>query len=83
MPASEAFKPELVMISAGFDSRAGDPLGQFRLADEDFAELTALVRSIARQFAGSRIVSVLEGGYNLSGLGKAAAAHVKALTQEG
>ena len=51
MPAAERFRPDLVMISAGFDSRAGDPLGQFTLTDADFAELTALVAEIARQHA--------------------------------
>ena len=54
VPAAERFKPELVMISAGFDSRAGDPLGQFTLTDPDFADLTALVAEIARQHARGR-----------------------------
>src|SRR5258708_291678 len=80
-PAADQFKPDLVMISAGFDSRIGDPLGQFTLADQDFAELTTFMMEIAAKHAGGRLVSVLEGGYNLSGLASAAAAHVKALTQ--
>jgi len=78
--AADRFKPELVLLSAGFDSRSGDPLGQFTLSDEDFAELTAVMLGIADKHAGGRLVSVLEGGYNLSGLASAAAAHVKALT---
>jgi len=80
VPAAERFRPELVMISAGFDSRAGDPLGRFTLADADFAELTALVAEIARQHARGRVVSVLEGGYSLDGLASAVGAHVGRLS---
>jgi len=79
VPAADDFKPELVVISAGFDSRRGDPLGGFGLSDDDFAELSALVLSIARRHARGRVVSLLEGGYALSGLGTAAAAHAAAL----
>ena len=81
LPAADRFKPDLVLISAGFDSRAGDPLGGFRLTDEDFADLTRLVAGIAREHAGGRLVSVLEGGYALEGLASASAAHVRALTE--
>jgi acetoin utilization deacetylase AcuC-like enzyme len=77
--AADAFKPELVLLSAGFDSRSGDPLGQFTLGDQDFADLTAVMLEIAGTHAGGRLVSVLEGGYNLSGLASAATAHVRAL----
>jgi acetoin utilization deacetylase AcuC-like enzyme len=79
LPAADAFKPELVLVSAGFDSRIDDPLGGFTLTDDDFAELTALVRGIADAHAGGRLVSTLEGGYNLAGLASAAASHVRAL----
>jgi acetoin utilization deacetylase AcuC-like enzyme len=79
MPAADRFKPDLVLISAGFDSRRDDPLGRFTLEDEDFAELTAIMLEIAAKHSGGRLVSVLEGGYNLAGLGSAAAAHVKTL----
>jgi acetoin utilization deacetylase AcuC-like enzyme len=79
MPAMRDFKPDLVLISAGFDSRLGDPLGQFKLSDTDFVDLTGVMLEIADHYAGGRLVSVLEGGYNLSGLGAAAAAHVGAL----
>lgn len=79
MPAAREYRPELVLISAGFDSRAGDPLGRFTLTDEDFAALTGAVMEIAGDTAGGRVVSVLEGGYNLAGLASAAAAHVAAL----
>jgi acetoin utilization deacetylase AcuC-like enzyme len=79
VPAMERFRPEFVLISAGFDSREGDPLGQFRLTDQDFADLTEVVREIAERSAEGRVVSLLEGGYNLSGLASAATAHVRAL----
>ncbi len=78
-PAVEAFRPELVLISAGFDSREGDPLGGFLLRDQDFAEMTRLLMAMAQKYAKGRLVSLLEGGYNLHGLAKAAAAHVQAL----
>jgi acetoin utilization deacetylase AcuC-like enzyme len=80
VPAMEKFRPELVFISAGFDSREGDPLGNFLLTDRDFADLTKIVRSIAEKSAQGRVVSVLEGGYNLAGLASAATAHVAALS---
>ena len=80
VPAAERFRPQLVMISAGFDSRAGDPLGKFTLTDADFAELTAIVAGIARQHAGGRVVSVLEGGYSRDGLARAVSAHLDRLT---
>jgi acetoin utilization deacetylase AcuC-like enzyme len=79
VPAMRSFRPELVLISAGFDSRIDDLLGQFTLTDEDFADLTEAVMEIADAYAGGRLISVLEGGYNLSGLASAAAAHVRAL----
>ena len=62
--AAKEFQPELVLISAGFDSRFGDPLGEFTLSDDDFGELTAIMLEIADMHAGGRLVSVLEGGYN-------------------
>ncbi|MEO8370103.1 MAG: histone deacetylase [Candidatus Solibacter sp.] len=77
LPVAASFKPELVLISAGFDSRIGDPLGRFTLTDEDFADLTRTVMSIG----DGRVVSLLEGGYNLAGLALAAAAHVAALLE--
>ncbi|MBI3209220.1 MAG: histone deacetylase [Candidatus Solibacter usitatus] len=77
--AAAAFKPDLVMISAGFDSRMGDPLGRFRLTDDDFRDLTLVMMEIAGRFAHGRLVSVLEGGYSLNGLASGVTAHVKAL----
>jgi acetoin utilization deacetylase AcuC-like enzyme len=79
VPAADRFRPQLVLVSAGFDSRVDDPLGRFTLTDADFAELTGIVREIADRHAGGRIVSTLEGGYSLTGLAAAAAAHLAAL----
>lgn len=77
--AMKKFKPELVLISAGFDAHEDDLLGHFNLKTEDFAVLTAIVKSIADEHAQGRIVSVLEGGYNLEALGDSVVAHVKEL----
>ncbi len=79
LPAMEWFRPALVLISAGFDSRRGDPLGRFRLHDGDFRELTETVLEIAERWAQGRVVSVLEGGYSLQGMPSAAAAHLRGL----
>jgi acetoin utilization deacetylase AcuC-like enzyme len=79
MPAAEKFRPGLVLISAGFDSRIGDPLGRFTLTDDDFSCLTLRVMDFADRSAGGRVVSMLEGGYDLQGLASATAAHVEAL----
>jgi len=73
------YRPELVIISAGFDSKLGDPLGQFQLTDDDFSELTHVIRSIAKEYAESRVLSILEGGYNLDDLSQACVAHLGAL----
>jgi len=79
LPAATAFRPDFVILSAGFDSRHDDPLGRFVLKDADFAELTSLMLEIAARSAGGRLLSVLEGGYNLTGLASAAVAHLDAL----
>lgn len=80
-PAAEAFRPDLVIISAGFDSREGDPLGRFRLTDDDFVELTELLLEIADKHSGGRVLSVLEGGYSLPGLQAGVAAHLGRLAK--
>ena len=77
--AMTKYRPELVIISAGFDSRLGDPLGQFRLTDDDFRALTKIILDLAKEHADGKVVSVLEGGYDLNGLGKAAATHAKSI----
>ncbi|MFC1497734.1 histone deacetylase [Verrucomicrobiota bacterium] len=80
VPAMVKFKPEFVFISAGFDARAGDLIGNLMLTDKDFAELTGILIEIAEKYASGHIVSALEGGYTLSGLASAAGAHVKSLS---
>ena len=82
LPAAEKFKPELVLISAGFDARKDDLLGDFRVTDEGFAELTRLVMQISKRDAESRLVSFLEGGYNTQGLALGVESHVKALMEK-
>jgi acetoin utilization deacetylase AcuC-like enzyme len=79
IPAADEFRPELVLISAGFDSRGGDPLGNFLLTDQDFSDLTTLMMEVADRHCGGRLVSVLEGGYNLAGLTAAVRAHATSL----
>jgi len=79
LPALDAFRPELILISAGFDSKDGDPLGFFHLHDEDFATLTRMLLDFTARRRGARVVSVLEGGYNLDGIGSAVRAHVREL----
>jgi acetoin utilization deacetylase AcuC-like enzyme len=78
---ADKFTPDLILISAGFDAHAGDPLGQLLLADEDFAEMTRTVKQWAADVCAGRIVSCLEGGYNLKTLGATARAHVRALAE--
>ena len=73
------FAPDLIVISAGFDSRRGDPLGGLMLEDKDFAEMTKEVLDLADRHAGGRVVSVLEGGYNLQTLGETIRTHLAAL----
>jgi acetoin utilization deacetylase AcuC-like enzyme len=80
LPAVDRFHPDLILISAGFDSRVNDPLGQFTLQDPDFAALTCMLLDAGERSANGRIISVLEGGYSLSGLASAVEAHVRALT---
>jgi acetoin utilization deacetylase AcuC-like enzyme len=79
---SSSFKPDLIMISAGFDAHASDPLGQLLIEDEDFVEMTRLVKDWANESCQGRVVSALEGGYNLQTLGQTVRAHVAALSNE-
>jgi acetoin utilization deacetylase AcuC-like enzyme len=78
--AVASFSPDLILLSAGFDSRVDDPLGQFRLTDDDFGELTNMMTDLAEKYCDGRLVSLLEGGYNLDGLARAAEKHVRALS---
>jgi len=79
LPAAEAFKPEFILISAGFDSRKQDPLGCFDITDDGFRELTRMTMELAGKHCQGRIISMLEGGYNLQGNADAALAHVETL----
>ena len=73
------FTPDLIMISAGFDAHAGDPLGQLLLTDSDFAQMTGVLKQWANEACAGRIVSCMEGGYNLETLGETVRAHVQEL----
>jgi acetoin utilization deacetylase AcuC-like enzyme len=79
LPPIDAFAPEVVIISAGFDAHWRDPLASIDLKEEDFAWATTAVMEVAGRHAGGRIVSLLEGGYDLTGLADSVAAHVAAL----
>jgi acetoin utilization deacetylase AcuC-like enzyme len=79
IPALEAFSPEFVIISAGFDAHREDPLAQIRLENADFAWITDALLAVARKHAEGRVVSMLEGGYDLESLAAAAAIHVRGL----
>jgi len=79
LPAVERFSPDLIIISAGFDAHQSDPLGQLELQDADYAWITREICALASAACNGRVVSVLEGGYDLEALASAAAAHVKAL----
>ncbi|MBL9163893.1 MAG: histone deacetylase [Planctomycetaceae bacterium] len=76
---AERMKPQLVLVSAGFDSHAADPIGSLGLETEDFAELTGVVRAVADDYAAGRLVSVLEGGYNPPVLADCVAVHLAGL----
>ncbi len=79
LPALEDFRPQMLFISAGFDAAAGDPLADLDLRPADFGWVTGIVRAVANRHAGGRVVSTLEGGYDLAALGRCAGAHLAAL----
>lgn len=79
LPKALDFKPELIVISAGFDAHRDDPLAGLEVTEAGYARLTELVRTIADSCCGGRIVSVLEGGYNLTALGRSTEAHLRVL----
>jgi acetoin utilization deacetylase AcuC-like enzyme len=78
-PALEKFKPQMVFVSAGFDAHALDPLAELRLVREDYVWVTEFIKAVAQKYAKGRVVSSLEGGYDLPSLADSVAAHVKAL----
>ena len=79
LPALRDFRPDMLLISVGFDAHAADPLASLRLTEADFAWATAALAGIAAESCCGRIVSTLEGGYDLPALAASAAAHVRAL----
>jgi len=79
LPRIDGFKPDLVLISAGFDAHTRDPLANLNLVEDDFAWVTAKLMEAADKYCEGRVVSVLEGGYDLQGLAQSAAAHVLTL----
>lgn len=81
LPALESFAPDFVFISAGFDAHKDDPLAQLELTENDFGWATARICEVAERACGGRVVSTLEGGYDLDALGRSAAAHVRALME--
>ncbi len=82
LPALEKFKPQMIFISAGFDAHREDLLGGMSLVEADYAWMTQKLMEVADRHSQQRIVSMLEGGYNLSALGRSAVAHVKALAEK-
>jgi acetoin utilization deacetylase AcuC-like enzyme len=78
-PALRCFRPELIIISAGFDAHCLDPLAELNFIEDDYDWITRKILELAREFSAGRVVSTLEGGYNLSALAASAAAHVTAL----
>ncbi len=78
-PVLEAFSPQLIIISAGFDAHADDPLAYLELREDDYRWITTRICDLARRHCQGRIVSALEGGYNLAALGRSAVAHVEVL----
>ena len=81
LPALENFRPDLLIISAGFDAHWRDPLAEIELDENDFDWATGKLMDLAGRHSGNRVVSLLEGGYDLTGLGASVAAHVKRLMQ--
>jgi len=79
LPALNQFRPQLLMISAGFDGHVEEEMAHFMLLDDDYAWITGQLSEIARRHADGRIVSCLEGGYALSALGRSAIAHIRTL----
>ena len=81
IPRLQEFKPQLIMISAGFDAHREDDLGQMGLVEDDYVWITQQLMNVANQTCEGKIVSCLEGGYNLSALGRSVAAHLKTLAE--
>ncbi|NBT01532.1 MAG: histone deacetylase family protein [Betaproteobacteria bacterium] len=81
IPRLDEFKPQLIIISAGFDAHREDDLGQMGLVEDDYVWMTKQLMEVANRYCDGKIVSCLEGGYNLSALGRSVAAHLKTLAE--
>jgi acetoin utilization deacetylase AcuC-like enzyme len=81
IPRLEQFRPQLILISAGFDAHREDDLGQMSLVEADYAHITGRLLDVASRYGGGRIVSSLEGGYNLSALARSVVAHMRVLAR--
>ena len=79
LPAAERFKPDFILISAGFDAHVEDPLAEMRVTEEGFGLMTRMVGEMAKEISGGKIVSLLEGGYNLDALARSVARHLEEL----
>ena len=82
LPALDQFKPELILISAGFDAHAEDPLGELNLVEDDYRWTTTLINDISNRHSQSRIVSILEGGYHLEALGRSVCTHIEMMLHD-
>ena len=81
MPRLEQFEPQMILVSAGFDAHREDDLGQMSLVEADYAYMTARLLELAARHCGGRLVSSLEGGYNLSALARSVVAHLRVLAR--
>jgi acetoin utilization deacetylase AcuC-like enzyme len=79
IPALQAFKPQLIFCSAGFDAHADDDMSHLLWQDEDYAWVTTAIKSVATEFCDGKVVSTLEGGYDLASLGRSVVAHIRRL----
>jgi acetoin utilization deacetylase AcuC-like enzyme len=82
MESISKFKPDLILVSAGFDAHTFDPMGDLDLIEDDFYWLTQMTMSLAKTYSKGRIISMLEGGYSLEGLGLSAHEHLRALSKK-
>ena len=80
VPAARAFKPDFILISAGFDGMRNDVLGVFDITPQGYTAITRVIVNLANELCAGRVLSVLEGGYRLDGLAESVAAHVAVLT---
>ena len=82
LPALDRFKPEMIFVSAGFDAHEDDDMAQLNLEDGDYVWITRQIKAIAAKYSQGRIVSALEGGYELKSLARCVAAHVQVLAAD-